>query len=105
VFAIRYLALLSLAVWLGGMVTLGQEIHWLAYVCGGLMLVCLVAIKLVGPPPRTFIPRVSLVVLMLAIAVYSGIPPRWTPAAIAPHILMSVNVLLGLVLLGWYVRE
>ena len=110
--AIRYVALLALVVWLGGMVTLSllmapltipaaevQPFHWLEYVCGGLMLVCLVVIKLVGPPPRAFIPRAFLVVVMLAVAIYSGVMRETSTA------LMTVNMALGLVLLGWYVRE
>jgi uncharacterized membrane protein YdjX (TVP38/TMEM64 family) len=64
---IRYVALLALAVWLGGMVSLSllsganageilRQFHQVAYVCGGLMLACLVVIKFVGPPPRAFAP-------------------------------------------------
>ena len=107
---IRYVALLALVVWLGGMVTLSllagasagdvlRQFHWLAYACGGLMLACLVMIKFLGPPPRAFVPRASLVVLMLAITIYSG------TVRAASTALTIVNIALGLALLAWYVRE
>jgi hypothetical protein len=160
--AIRYVALLALVVWLGGMIMLGvlvapstfrvlqaaepvtgrvlagslfgdilRQFHLVAYGCGIVILVCLFAIKFLGPPPPAFIPRAAIVVVMLLIAVYSGYPVSREIAEIQSHVsgplnalpdtdarrvrfdrlhrvsttLMTINMALGLVLLGWYIRE
>jgi hypothetical protein len=127
--AVRYAALLSLVVWVGGMVVLEllvapstsrllpfaagvaghgladadiaeifRHFHLLTYVCGGVLLASFVVLKLVGPPPRAFIARIAIVVVMLAVALYSGLY-AFSMA------LMTVNVALGLILVGWYARE
>jgi Domain of unknown function (DUF4149) len=160
--AVRYVALIALVVWLGGMVVLGfvvapstfrvlqvhhgaagrvlagavfgdilRQFYILAYVCGGLTLLSLIVMKLLGPPPRAFPLRAAIVALMLANAVYAGVPVSREIAAIQSQVtgpmnqlpdgdprrvrfdrlhatsttLMTVNMLLGLVLLYWYVRE
>jgi uncharacterized membrane protein len=46
--------------------------HAVAYAAGGLMLATLTAMAVLGPRPRAFAARSGLLVLMLAIAVYSG---------------------------------
>lgn len=159
---IRYLALLALVVWLGGMATLGllvapqtfhilqasnpvdgrmlagalfgallRQFHLIAYACGGVLLVCLFIMKFVGPPPHAFVARVGLVTLMLALALYSGVPVTRELAQVQSQVsgpvsqlpaadprrvrfdrlhrtsttLMTINMGLGLVLLFWYVRE
>ena len=81
---------------------ISRQFHWLAYACGGLMLACLLVMKFVGPPPRAFIPRVLVVVVMLAVTIYSGTVRETRETSTA---LMTVDVALGLLLLGWYVRE
>jgi len=109
---------------------LGQ-FHVLAYVCGGLTFICLLVLKFVGPPPRVFVPRVTLVAAMLALEIYAGVPvtreinslqsqvtgPMSALAATdrrrvrfdrlhqTSTVLMTVNMALGFVLLYWYVRE
>jgi hypothetical protein len=161
---IRYLALMVLVVWLGGMIALGllvapttfgvlqtaaadaatgrmlagsvfgeilRRFHLLAYGCGVVLLVCLFIMKFVGPPPAAFEVRVGIVVVMLGLALYSGIPVSREIAAIQSQVggpmsalpqsdarkarfdrlhslsttLMVVNMGLGLVLLYWYARE
>ena len=161
-FAIRYVALLALVVWLGGMILLGALVapstfrvlqagdaeagrvlagslfgeilrlfQLLAYACGAIILACLLVMKFVGPPPRAFVLRAGVVVLMLGIALYSGVlvsreiaqiqsqvtgPMNRLPENDARRIrfdrlhqtstaLMTTNLALGLVLLIWYVRE
>ena len=161
-FAIRYVALLALVVWLGGMILLGALVapstfrmlqasdaetgrvlagslfgeilrlfHVLAYACGAIILACLLVMKFVGPPPQGFVLRAGIVVLMLGIALYSGVPVSREIAQIQSHVtgpinrlahndprwirfdrlhqtstaLMTINMALGLVLLFWYVRE
>lgn len=160
--AIRYVALLALVVWLGGMILLGlvvapstfrvlqaadpvagrvlagglfgdvlRHFHLVAYACAAVILVCLFAMKFVGPPPHGFIPRVAIVAAMLVVAVYSGYPVsreitrvqsqvsgpiHELPSTDARRVrfdqlhqtstaLMTINLALGLVLLLWYVRE
>jgi uncharacterized membrane protein len=159
---IRYVALLALVVWLGGMIMLGllvapatfrvlqaadpvtgrvlagslfgeilRNFHLVAYACGTVVLVCLFAIKFLGPPPHAFIPRVAITVVMLLIAIYSGYPVAREITEIQSRVagpmnalaptdprrmrfdtlhqrsttLMTINMALGLVLLFWYVRE
>lgn len=107
--AVRYVTLAALVVWLGGLVTLSlltspsvaelQHFHLVGYACGAVVFVCLFIIKFVGPPPRDFFPRLGLVFLMLAVALFGGFRPE------ASAISMTVDIVLGFVLLFWYVRE
>jgi hypothetical protein len=108
-----------------------RRFHFLAYGCGAILIVCLLAMKFIGPPPAAFVARISIVTLMLALALYSGIPVSREIASIQAQVsgpmsalpaddarrarfdrlhslsttLMTVNMGLGLVLLYWYVRE
>jgi hypothetical protein len=107
--AIRYVTLAALVVWLGGLVTLSlltapspadlQHFRSVGYACGAVVFICLFVMKFVGPPPRDFFPRLGLVVLMLAVALFGGLRPE------ASAFLMTVDIVLGFVLLFWYVRE
>jgi uncharacterized membrane protein len=158
----RYVALLALVVWLGGMVLLGLVVapttfrvlqaqdpqtgrvlagslfgemlrifHYIAYACAFVIFSSLMFMKLVGPPPHQFFQRASLVVVMLALALYSGVPLTREIAQVQSQVsgpmnqlpkddarrarfdrlhqtstaLMTINMALGLVLLFWYVRE
>ena len=108
-----------------------RQFHLVAYVCGAVLLVCLFVMKFIGPPPPAFAARVALVVIMLALALYSGVPVTRQLAAVQSQVsgpishlpkddprrvrfdglhqtstmLMTMNMGLGLVLLFWYVRE
>lgn len=108
-----------------------RRFHFLAYGCGAILLVCLLAMKFIGPPPAAFVARIAIVLLMLALDLYSGIPvsreittiqaqvsgpisalPQDDPRRIRfdrlhslSTTLMTINMGLGLVLLYWYVRE
>jgi hypothetical protein len=102
--AVRYVALGALVIWLGGMVTVAfpdaiRRFHLVAVICGAVIVISLFIVKFVGPPPRGFIPRVALTVLML---VFLGVS-AFIPAASAA--LAAANLALGFVLLFWYVRE
>jgi len=103
VVALRYVYVLALVVWLGGMIVLGAVVapatfevlqaadpesgrllagelfgtliarfHYVAYASGGLLLVALAAMALLGPRPRGFAIRASIVGVMLLVAAYSG---------------------------------
>ena len=107
--AIRYVTLAALAVWLGGMVTLAlvaapsaddlQRFQSVGLVCGAIIFVCLFVIKFIGPPPHDVFRRAGLVALMLAVSIFAG----WRPQAAA--VSMMIDIVLGFVLLFWYVRE
>jgi Domain of unknown function (DUF4149) len=108
-----------------------RRFHLLAYGCGLLLLACLFVMKFVGPPPSAFVIRVAIVVVMLGLAVYSGVPVSREIAQIQSHVsgpmsalpqtdprkarfdrlhglsttLMTVNMGLGLILFYWYVKD
>lgn len=160
--AVRYVALAALAVWLGGIVTIGllvtpitsrileavdptagaalatalvaiilSRFHLLAYGCGALIVLCLLAMKFVGPPPRAFVARIVIVVTMLVLEAASGLPLAREMRRLQPQVsggvdrpatgdarrqrfeqlyrasaaLMMMNGAFGAVLLFWYVRE
>ena len=160
--ALRYVYILALVVWLGGMVVLGaivapatfqvlqanapangrelggavftvilERFHYVAYASGGLLLVTLAAMALLGPRPSGLAVRVTLVTVMLAVALYSGVVvlrnadgirrevgglPSHLPASDARRIrfdelhvlstrLMMVNLVGALALLFWEARE
>ena len=100
---VRYAALAALVVWLGGTATalvgdLFTRTPFAPIVCGAVILIAMLVLKFMGPPPRAFIPRIVIVALMLAIA---AITARRGPTTIA----LTINLALGLVLLGWYAHE
>ena len=101
---LRFVYVLALAVWLGGMTILGAVVaptifqtlqsadantgramaglafgailtrfHFVAYGCGILLLVMLIAMALLGPRPKHFAIRCGIVAGMLLVAVYSGV--------------------------------
>jgi hypothetical protein len=103
-FVVRYVALAALVFWIGGLAAAvldGEPARLRAFTltCGGLMLVCLLILKFVGPPPRGFSIRLTILLTMLALAGFSSLRETGSPT------LSAINVGLGLVLLGWYARE
>jgi hypothetical protein len=161
---LRYLYVLALVVWLGGMVILGAVVaptvfqvlqarepdtgrvlagavfataltrfHYVAYACGGVILVTLIVMAVLGPRPASFAVRTVLVSVMLGVALYSGlivlrsadhirqelglnVSPSSLPAGDVRRIrfdqlhllstrLMMVNIVGALVLLYWEARE
>jgi hypothetical protein len=102
--ALRYVYVLALVVWLGGMVILGALVapttfevlqmrvpeggrelagavfgatiagfHYVAYGAGALLLLTLGMMRILGPRPAAFGIRAAIVIVMLAVAVYSGL--------------------------------
>ena len=108
-FVVRYVALIALAIWVGGMVTpfwlaadparVPSLSRQLAYTCGAAALVSLFLLKFVGPPPRAFPFRAGLVVLMLTIVAVAHI---MSVTSVLPT---ALNIAIGLILLAWYARE
>jgi hypothetical protein len=105
--------------------------HLVAIGCGAVIIVALLLMKFIGPPPPGVIPRIAVIVMMLALELYSAGPVTHQLAAVQAQVsgpvnqlpasdarrqrfdilhqrsttLMMVNLALGLVLLFWYVRE
>ena len=109
-FAVRFVALVALAVWIGGAVApiwlagtvpddLAVRTRGLGSLCGGIVLVALVIAKFVGPPPARFPMRAGVAAAMLALALYSDVTHA------ASNALVAIDIVLGLTLLSWYARE
>lgn len=102
--ALRFAALVAIAVWLGGLLALGaiaapaifdvlaargipdarilsgavfgevlRRFHPVAYGCGAVLLVTLLARAVLGPRPRRFAIRFGIAAVMLAAALYAGL--------------------------------
>jgi hypothetical protein len=103
---LRYATLAALVLWLGAMLgarfgDLMRQLPLLAPLCGALIFVGLFAMKFMGPPPPSFVPRVAIVFVMLVITGVS----RWLLSSTAALSLLPVNIVLGFLLLSWYARE
>jgi hypothetical protein len=109
-FVVRFVALIALAIWVGGMVTSlwlttggsadpDRQMRILGYTCGGVVLVSLFVMKFVGPPPQRFPLRAGTVALMLFVVLYAHV---MNVVSVAPT---AINIVLGLMLLAWYGRE
>ena len=105
--------------------------HYVAYACGGAMLIILMVIAILGPRPRSFAVRLAVIATMLLIALYSGLIvlrtidaiqlevgrlPSLLPADDARRIrfdelhqlstrLMMANIVGALALLYWEARD
>jgi hypothetical protein len=126
---LRFVYLLALIVWVGGLVALGTvvgptlssllrarfpsdgqavagatfgailgQFHVVAAICGGVMLVALVAMALLGPRPRPFSARVVVLALMLVATGLTGLAGTATPPSTA---LLSATLAGGVCLLFW----
>jgi uncharacterized membrane protein len=110
-----------------------DRFHYVAYACGGVILVTLIIMAVLGPRPAAFAVRTAMVSAMLGIALYSGfvvlrsvdhlqheigldVSPSSLPADDARRVrfdqlhvlstrLMMINMLGALVLLYWEARE
>jgi hypothetical protein len=103
---VRYATLVALVIWLGAMVDerfgdVFRRAHLIPYACGAATVVGLFVLKFMGPPPRAFVVRAGIALLMLAL----GVAATFVARRDAKDLLMTINIGLGLVLLTWYVRE
>ena len=102
--ALRYVYVLALVLWLGGMVVLGAIVapatfqvlqasapdvgralagelfgtilarfHYIAYACGGILLISIGLMAILGPRPRAFAVRLGVITVMLLVSLYSGL--------------------------------
>ena len=102
---VRYVTLVALVIWLGALVDerfgdLVRRAHLLTYACGAVTVAGLFVLKFMGPPPRGFVIRAGITVLMLLLALATAFVAHDTA-----NLLLTVDIGLGLVLLIWYVRE
>ena len=105
--AVRYAALAALVVWLAALASALaggalRHVHLVSAACGGVLVLSLLAMKFIGPPPRAFVPRIAIVVAMLAImgsTILAGTASTMTTAA------LTATAALGFGLLAWYARE
>jgi hypothetical protein len=99
--AVRYAYVLALVIWLGGMIApLLARFHYVEYGAGAVLLLTLVAMRILGPKPASFAIRALIVLVMLGIALYSGMV-----AAAPSNRLMTASIVGGLALLYWEARE
>jgi hypothetical protein len=102
---VRYVTLVALVIWLGALVDerfgdLVRRAHLLTYASGAVTVTGLFVLKFMGPPPRAFVMRAVIAVLMLALALATTFVARD-----AANLMLTADIGLGLVLLIWYVRE
>jgi hypothetical protein len=102
---VRFATLAALVLWLGALIgarfgDIVRRTELVGYACGGAVLIGLLVMKFVGPPPRDFFARAGVAAAMLAVAVGTAFAAAGTAAT-----LMLVNIVLGFILLMWYVRE
>jgi hypothetical protein len=111
VVALRYVYVLALSIWFGGIIMVGaiiapisnegvRRFYLTSYVAGGLVLTSLFAMALLGPRPSGFFARLSVALGMFVVTLYAGLELRT----------LSVNLLAltgigGLALLFWEARD
>ena len=111
VVALRYVYVLALSIWFGGIITIGaivspvssaalRRFFLTSYIAGALVLTTLFAMALLGPRPSGFFARFAVAVGMFAVTLYAGLQLRS----------LSINVLTpiaigGLALLFWEARD
>ena len=108
--ALRYLYVLALAIWLGGMVgelfgTANARFPYVASICGATLVVTLAAMKVLGPRPAAFALRLLLAAAMLMVALYSGFAITAAPFHQLASRLLMTNLAGALVLLYWEARN
>jgi hypothetical protein len=111
VVALRYVYVLALSLWFGGIITIGAIVSPLSdvvlrrffltsYVAGALVLTTLFGMALLGPRPSGFFARFAVAVGMFAVTLYAGLALR----SLSINLLIPI-VLGGLLLLFWEARD
>jgi hypothetical protein len=111
VVALRYVYVLALSVWFGGIITIGtilapvsgaslHRFFLTSYAAGALVLTTLFGMALLGPRPSGFFARVVVAVAMFAVTLYAGLELRTLPATLLAPIAIG-----GLALLFWEARD
>src|SRR5918994_3980843 len=111
VVALRYVYVLALSVWFGGIITIGaivspvsdsvvRRFYLTSYVAGALVLTTLFGMALLGPRPSGFFARFMVAVGMFAVTLYAGIELRSLSLG-----LLALTAIGGLALLFWEARD
>jgi hypothetical protein len=111
VIALRYLYVLALSVWFGGIIVVGvvaapvsgevlQRFYLTSYASGGLLLLSLLAMALLGPRPSGFAARLGVAFAMFAMTLYTGLALHNVSTG-----LMALTAAGGLALLFWEARD
>ena len=109
--ALRYVYVLALSVWFGGIITIGailapvsgaalHRFFLTSYVAGALVLTTLFGMALLGPRPSGFFARFAVAVAMLSLTLYAGLHLRSLPLNFLAPIAIG-----GLMLLFWEARD
>jgi hypothetical protein len=111
VVALRYVYVLALSIWFGGIITVGaivgpvpdaglHRFYVTSYIAGAMVLTSLFAMALLGPRPSEFFARFAVAVAMFAVTLYTGLELR--PLSIQ---LLTLTAIGGLALLFWEARD
>jgi hypothetical protein len=111
VIALRYVYVLALSLWFGGLVIVGlvaspasapllQRFLLLATYSGGILLISLMAMGLLGPRPSGYSARFGVAAVMFAATLYAA---RWEHR-LSPVTIGTILVC-GLALLFWEARD
>jgi hypothetical protein len=111
VVALRYVYVLALSIWFGGLIMIGvivspvsetalRRYFVTSYVSAGLLLASLFAMALVGPRPSGYFARFSVALAMLAVTLYAGLQRRSLSLT-----LLALTAAGGLALLFWEARD
>jgi hypothetical protein len=111
VLALRYVYVLALSIWFGGMIMVGgiitpvsdqtiRRFFLTSYVSGTLVITSLFAMALLGPRPSGYFARVAVAAAMLTLTLYSGL--RLHTLSMNLHVLTIMG---GLALLFWEARD
>ncbi len=109
--ALRYVYVLALSTWFGGIITIGaivapvsgvslHRFFLTSYVAGALVLTTLCGMGLLGPRPSGFFARFAVAVAMMIATLYAGLHLRSLPFNFLVTIAAG-----GLMLLFWEARD
>ena len=108
---LRYVYVLALSFWFGGIITVGALISPISaaglhrfyvgsYIAGGLVVTSLGGMAALGPRPSEFLARFSVAIAMVAITLYAGLILRTLSMQ-----LLTLTGIGGLALLFWEARD
>jgi hypothetical protein len=111
VVALRYVYVLALSIWFGGIIMIGavvtpvsadvlRRFYLTSYISAGLVLASLFAMALLGPRPSGFFARFGVAVAMFAVTLYAGLEVRSLSIN-----LLALTAIGGLALLFWEARD
>ena len=111
VVALRYVYVLALSIWFGGIIMIGgilapvsdvslRRFYITSYIAGALVLASLFAMALLGPRPSGFFARFAVALGMFAVTLYVGLQLRTLSTAG-----LALTAIGGFALLFWEARD